>query len=183
MVHGDQTMSDFNYNEYMKNVMADVQELKEYYPFTTYSIAPSQTPTPVEIKVVAANRELIECTCAEESDFLGEYSRQLNVVVPFDYKNSGCNVYGAKWVNLKKIPIEDQHFFSVETDGRKLLCVGVPESFPSMRNVILENVKTAESMLTAYERYQKSNDSELMLKAYSHGVKGWIEYDREKKRL
>lgn len=174
-------MDHLEFEDYLRNVMEDIAIVKEEYPFTVYSFIPSQLPQPIVLRVVAANKKLIDKTAADEEDFLGEYSRELKVIVPFNYKTEGCEIYGAKWLDLKRISLEDIHFFSIENDGSKKFCVGVPESFVTMKNVILENIRTAENMLTAYERFQKGKSSKLDLLAYSHGWKGRIEYDRNKR--
>ena len=62
------------------------------------------------------------------------------------------------------------------------LCVGLPESFPLMKNVILENVKTAENMLIAYERVMTGVSNTLELIAYSHGEHGSKEFQHNKLR-
>jgi len=51
-----------------------------------------------------------------------------------------------------------------------------------MENVILENIRTAEKMLMAYELYQTGETKSLELNAYSHGTKGINEYAKDKKR-
>ena len=57
------------------------------------------------------------------------------------------------------------------------------ESFIYMQNVIIENVRTAENMLIAYEQFQKGFAEIVKLKAYSHGEKGKDEYRRDRKRF
>ena len=63
-----------------------------------------------------------------------------------------------------------------------LFCVGVPQSFIYLKNVILENVRTAESMMIAYESYQRGITNKVDLIAYSHGEEGKNEYSRNRKR-
>lgn len=110
------------------------------------------------------------------------------IVVPLDYKSNGCQVYGGKWIDTKSLDEKDNHFFHGK-DSRLLLtdhglkfCVGTPESFHEMKNVILEAVKTADNMLVAYRKLQTGESSSLELKAYSHGDKGREEYMHDRKR-
>lgn len=72
---------------------------------------------------------------------------------------------------MKKIPFKDQHFNGKE-NGKFLFCVGVPQSFSILKNVVLENVRTAESMMIAYESYQRKITDKVELIAYSHGEEG-----------
>ena len=177
-------MPNENWSLYYTNVTTDFRELKEHYPFCSLFILPTASPRTAKIRVVAANKGLIEMTRAIESDFLGEYSRELTIEVPIYYRRSGCKVFGAKWLDLSKFEIKDLHFH----DGARLwpdgysLCVGLPESFPLMKNVILENVKTAENMLIAYERVMTGVSNTLELIAYSHGEHGSKEFQHYKLR-
>ena len=167
---------------YLKDVKRDFEQLKEKYPFSTIQITPTVEITPVVINVIAANRSLIDTMHAFPEDFQGNYSRQLRVIVPFDYQERGCHVFGGKWIDKNFINGKDMHFHEKMNDGSYRFCVGVPESFPRMQNVILENVRTAENMLIAYEQLQKGLTKTIKLKAYSHGEKGKDEYRRDRKR-
>ena len=62
------------------------------------------------------------------------------------------------------------------------MCVGTPEAFSSMKNVLLEAVKTADNMLVAYERVQSGTSDRVILNAYSHGDIGRKEYQNDRKR-
>ena len=88
---------------------------------------------------------------------------------------------GGSWFDIDKIPFEDRHFYETP-DCDYQFCLGVPQSFKSLRNVVLENVKTAEQMLFAYESYQQGMTNKVKLISYSHGKKGMDEYERNKKR-
>ena len=178
-MEGFEIITDKNiWNQYYSNVIADFEELKDYYPFCTLSIPPSTKPELATIKVVAANKVLIESTGALKTDFTEEYSRELFVIIPFDYRKTGCKVYGAMWIDIIKFEDKDIHFYeqSVLPPYGYELCVGVPESFPLMKNVILENVKTAENMLIAYERVMSGESERLELIAYAHGNNGRKQY-------
>ena len=171
-----------DYNEYFRAVMSDLSELKEQYPFTRRILLPTTSATPIELDITAVRADLISQTGASESDFLGKYSRRIHVTIPYDYRKKGCLVYGGKWIDCKKIPNRYQHFNGVEPDGSLLFCVGVPESFSQLKNVILECVKTADNMLTAYEIYQCGRSKSLELISYAHGERGINEYEKEKMR-
>ncbi len=169
---------------YYANVLADFRELKEHYPFSYLTIPPTVQPELAMIRVVAANKELIEMAGAVETDFTDEYSRKLWIIVPTNYRKNGCKVYGAKWVDLKKFENKDIHFYNqakLHAEGYEL-CVGTPESFPLMRNVILENVRTAENMLIAYERVMTGSSDHLELIAYAHGENGRKQFQRNRAR-
>lgn len=173
----DNTMNNASY--YHK-VREDIRELQSIYPFTTFTCPPTVQMQPITIHVIAADNILIQKTCAMREDFIQEYSKELEVIVPFDYQTAGCTVYGGGWIDLNKIPSKYHHFHGRIPDGRFSFCVGVPESFREMRNVILECVKTADRMLTAYELYQSRQTEIFELISYAHGQKGIAEY-REKK--
>ena len=170
------------WQSYFETVKQDFAELKEHYPFSVMINPPTQTANLIHIRTVAANKELINRINATEADFTKVFSRNLLIVVPREYKSIGCEVYGAGWVDLEKLREEDRHFNRpriLTKDGYRM-CVGTPDSFNNLKNVILENVKTAENMLIAYERYQIGITDHLELIAYSHGEKGREEYRRSK---
>ncbi len=167
-------MPDIDWKQYYADVLTDFRELKDSYPFSYLTILPTVKPGPAAIRVVAANKALIEMTCSVESDFTDDYSRELHIEIPVNYRKNGCKVYGARWVDLKKFEDKDIHFYNrvkPHPFGYEL-CIGTPESFPMMKNVILENVKTAENMLIAYERVMTGGSDCLELIAYAHGEKG-----------
>lgn len=162
--------------------MSDVIELKDQYPFTKRILIPTTSVSPIELDITAVRADVINQTGANEADFLGKYSRRLHLIIPYDYRKKGCLVYGGKWIDRNKIPDRYQHFNGVGQDGSLLLCVGVPESFAQLTNVILECVKTADNMLTAYERYQCGRSKSLELISYAHGERGINEYKKGKKK-
>ena len=170
----DCTKHNNKWNIYYASVYRDYWELKDQYPFAYLSIPPTINPSMASVKVIAANNELIKSVYGTEEDFLGEYTKELLVRIPLDYKKSGCRVYGAKWIDKNKLRKQDWHF----NDDARLksygyeLCVGTPESFALMPNVILENVRTAERMLIAYEQVMTGATDKLNLIAYAHGEVG-----------
>ena len=171
-----------DYKKYYENVKRNVEELKGHYPFVEMKIYPTDKPSEVELNIIAVNKKILEITGADKEMFTGAYSRELKVIIPFDYQNVGCEVYGAKWVRNESVNTKDWHFFPNTLGEYKRLCVGVPKSFSSFENVILECVKTAENMLIAYEQIHKGVTNKLEIKAYSHGEKGKDEYERDKRK-
>lgn len=173
-----------DWKSYYSNVEMDYKELKIHYPFCNLVILPTVKPEQATIRVVAANKDLIHQANAIETDFLGKYSRELLVEIPINYRESGCKVFGASWVDVRQFKQKDIHFY---TDSKKPpygfeLCVGIPESFPLMKNVILENIKTAENILIAYERVMTGASKKLELIAYAHGDKGREQYQNQRKK-
>lgn len=166
---------------YCRDVQQDFKELKEIYPFSFLTIPLSCKPQAAVIRVVVANKTLVDAVRGVETDFLGDYSKELYLVVPAGYKTKGCYVYGAKWLDLTKIKHQYVHLIYDTDDpltkyyGWKL-CVGTPESFGMLHNVILENVKTADNMLIAYERIMRGKTKTLDLIAYAHGEAGRKEF-------
>ena len=155
---------------YYSKVIRDYRELKAEYPYSQLTIPPTLAPSLASLRVVAANIELIQRVNANEKDFTRNYSRELYVIIPMDYVEKGCKVYWA----IKKIRNRDKHFYKNEKYdlfGYEL-CVGTPDSFPLMPNVILENIRTAERMLIAYELVMTGVTNHLKLIAYSHGDSG-----------
>lgn len=176
-------MSDIsNRDDYYHKVCENIRELQDIYPFTTFTCPPTVQIQPVTVYVIAADKNLVQKTCAMRQDFLQRYSKELEVIVPFDYQTAGCKVYGGSWIDLDKIPSEYQHFHGRLSDGRLCFCVGVPESFGKMRNVVLECVRTADRMLTAYELFQSGQTETVELISYAHGQEGIDEYRGEKKK-
>lgn len=170
--------------EYLNGVRADFEELLRFYPFAGMRQRPSIPPV-VHVRVVAASAKLVAKTMAVEADFIGEYSKELHVVAPLGYRMRGCDVYGGRWIRPEDLAKRDWHFYVDEhlDEWGYRLCVGVPESFVAMNNVLLECVKTADSVLVAYERAMRSKSKGIgPLTAYSHGAKGIGEYRRDQRR-
>ena len=51
-----------------------------------------------------------------------------------------------------------------------------------MDNVILENIRTAEHLLIAYENYLCGNTKTVVVEEYSHGDQGIKEYAKEQNK-
>ena len=168
--------------QYYANAFDDIQKARRVYPFITSYLPPTVAPTPIRLKAIAVNKELIEMTHASVGDFIEPFSRELSILIPFDYKKIGCEVYGGKWIEDEKIATKYLHFNGKREDGSHLLCVGVPDSFIYMENVILENIRTAEKMLIAYELYLTGRTKTLELNAYSHGNRGKNEFEKDTKK-
>jgi len=178
MGHGKMTVNSFDadINRHYSNVLTDFAHLKDEYPFSYLTLFPLKPPMLAKIRVVAVSKKLIEKLCAVETDFLGSYSKQLQIYVPVDYQQIGCKVFGGAWIDPTKFKEKDIHFYRpVRSDGYEF-CVGTPESFPLLKNVILENVKTADNMMVAYESVMTGNSEHLNLIAYSHGGNGRREF-------
>lgn len=175
-------MKSINYEEYYRSVISDFKELKENYPYCSLFMAPTTVPSFARVSVIAANKYLVQECEATKNDFEGSFSKKLEIIIPFDYKTRGCEVYGGNWIKVDKIPYKDRHFFEKKDELLKL-CVGVPQSFSKLKNVLLENVRTAENMLIAYESYLRNYTDSIELIAYSHGEEGKNEYDRKRKKF
>lgn len=174
------------YRQYYSHLMRDYNALILQYPFSNITFLPTVEPSPAILKVIAVHKKLIDEVKGSSSDFTGKYSKELFIVAPFDYQIKGCDVYGASWVELHRVRIEDWHFLDKckKTKHGYKLCVGVPESFPLMGNVLIESVKTAENMLIAYERIMCGETTSLEdIKTYSHGEAGIQEFNSDRKRF
>ena len=146
---------EIDYRKYYEDVKKDFDELKIEYPYSTMFMPPTVEPEEIRLRVVAVHRDIIRASRAEEEDFLEEYSKELQIEIPWDYKKQGCKVYGGVWLQEELIQEADRHFYEKRKNGTREFCVGVNKSFRTLNNVILENVKTAENMLIAYEQVQR----------------------------
>lgn len=171
-----------SWRKYYASVFEDVKELKRYYPYVQMYFPPTVKPQLITLVVTAVGIDVINKAHALEKDYLGEYSKKLVLKIPFHYKAEGCEVYGGKWICEESIPQKHRHFNGKDHFGNYLLCVGVPESFKYMKNVILENVKTADRLLVAYEGFQTKSRNSIKLIEYSHGKRGIDEYKKEKNK-
>ncbi|MEG0835763.1 MAG: hypothetical protein RR413_10005 [Christensenellaceae bacterium] len=170
---------------YYKKVKHDFEELRKRYPFSELILPPTVKPSQAKIISIAVEKRLVEAINGRQNDFLGTYSKQIYLEIPFDYAQRGCIVYGGKWIDVSNLKPRDIHLYG----NKKLLinnpygyelCVGTPESCSHMRNVILEAVRTADNLLVAYERVQTGESSDLILHAYSHGVAGRNEFVKDR---
>lgn len=171
--------------QYYKDVLSDFAEVKEEYPFCYLTIPPTVEPQRAEICVVAANCRLIAECYAVKEDFIGDYSKKLRLSIPADYKDKGCKVYGGAWIDSNKIPEAHRHFYPARGLYKSYgyeFCVGVPDSFKTLKNVILENIRTAEHLLIAYENYLCGNTDSIVIEGYSHGDRGILEYGKNKEK-
>ena len=173
---------DQDAKKYLRNVWADYRELKNQYPFSRIVIPPTGKPYEIMIVTIAVGKDIIEDLHAFPDDFTKEYSKRIEVVVPYDYQEDGCRVYGGAWIDISKLKADECHMLDSLNDGRYRLCIGVPASFAKQRNAILESVRTADNYLVAYERYQKGLTDHLNLIAYAHGLAGIIQYEKDTKR-
>ena len=89
-------------DNYYKDVEKDIEELRKEYPFTKIVAYPYAKPTKIELKVIAVNNRIIRECKAQADDFKGEFSKEIKVVVPFDYKNRGCDIYGGSWFDIDR---------------------------------------------------------------------------------
>ena len=57
--------------------------------------------------------DLFEANVCNEKflSFLEEYSKELQIVIPWDYKKQGCKVYGGVWLREELIHEADRHFY------------------------------------------------------------------------
>lgn len=168
-------------DNYFNSIIEDYREVENVYPFSYLTIPPTVKSSIAKIKLLAINSELIDLTHATEVDLIGDYSRELWIDIPFDYKMNGCIVYGGKWIDKSKIPLGQQHFYEYDSNKGYRLCVGVPESFIVMNNVILGCARTADHILTAYADFMSGRTDRIILKEYSHGETGINEYRKIKK--
>lgn len=172
---------------YYEHVISDFAELKAEYPFAFLSILPTVEPSLASITVIAVSKNIIESVSGSPSDFLGPFSKKIFIEIPLFYRKIGCEVYGCDWIDKSKFEEKDIHLSHRGNAIAKnrygyLMCVGVPESFKLMNNVILEAVKTAENMLVAYERVQSGASDTMILNAYSHGDVGKEEYRKDRNK-
>ena len=178
------TIKQEDWKSYYSSVYSDYLELKKLYPFSFLSVYPTINPACISIISIAADINLINSVQGTEKDFTGQYSKKIYIEIPIDYKNVGCKIYGAKWLNKDKIPEQYLHIYTnkfMEPYGYEF-CVGTPDSFKFLPNVILENLRTADRMLVAYEALMTGRSCSLDLIAYSHGYKGIQEYLNNKFR-
>ena len=174
--------------KYSRDVQNDFTELKGTYPFSTLTFPLCCRPECALIRVGAVNKILVDAVNGVETDFLGEYSKELYLKVPVDYKENGCYVYGARWLDITKLNFQDIHLvreksITENTIWGYKLCVGTPESFAWMQNVILENVRTAEQMLIGYEHIMRGETKSLDIIAYDHGDAGRKQFKKNKHRF
>lgn len=179
-----------------RSIQSDFDELSRFYPFSSIVFFNVNSRYLACITAVAASVELINAINGREEDFTGNYSRTVFLFVPVDYKECGCHVYGCGWIDFDYIADKDKHFYldsinirrgkKVETIYKYLptpfgyrMCVGVPESFSRLKNVLLECLKTADNLLTAYERIMRGISRTLAVSSYSHGNLGRREFIEE----
>jgi len=174
--------TDQDEKKYLHDVWTDFRELKKHYPFSRIITPPTAKPYEIMIVTIAVGKDIIEDLHAFPEDFTAEYSKCIEIIVPYDYQKTGCRVYGGAWIDISKLKDDECHMLDSLNDGRYQLCVGVPASFAEQKNAILESVRTADNYLVAYERYQKGLTDHLDLITYAHGFAGIIQYEMDTKK-
>ena len=170
--------------EYYRNIKRDVDETRKYYRYIEeLPTVCLNKPTLKVFRVVAVSNEIFDETLSSKEDYLGEYSREIFVVVPLQYRKTGCLVYGANWDNISDIPDKYLHINKKYANGEyHELCVGVPQSFEEEKNAFLSSVRTAEHILRAYMLYLSNETKSINLLAYSHGEEGIKEYEKNRQK-
>ncbi len=173
---------------YYQRVFYDYAELKSVYPFSYLLIPPTVEPSLASIRVIAVSRIIVDALNGRPEDFTGDYSKELYIDIPLNYWNRGCDVYGCIWIKENIFKPQDIHLFHsgnnklIENKYGYRMCVGTPDSFKDMKNVLLEAVKTADNTMVAYERVQSGSSDRVILNAYSHGDAGKEEYLNDRTR-
>lgn len=100
------------------------------------------------------------------------------------YLKRGATIYGLdQWLDLDKIDSSKQHFYKNQKKGDMYeLCVCPTTSVENMTNPLLDNIRTAEHIMNAYEFFLIGYTDKIILKDYSHGEKGIEEYEQERKQ-
>lgn len=170
-------------DSFVNCVYKDLKEVKKYYKYTEIINYPIKDMSKICIKTIALNNRLFEETYSRYEDCVKDYSREIYVVIdPRYYKTNGCDVYGIPW-DVDRIPQESLHLYLDNTmNGCRKLCVGVPASFKNLSNPILECIRSAEHLITAYILYLKGVTNKIELIEYSHGEKGKKEYYENKNK-
>ena len=163
---------------YYEDVDKDIKEVRTFYRYVdeVFTIGLSK-PCFRTFKVLAVSDDILNETHSTKDDYMDVHSQEIYVVVPEDYKQKGCIVYGLKWDDLSLINEKDLHVNpGKDNNGYRELCVGVPESFPRERNPILASIRTAQFLIMSYKLYLTHQTDKVELLSYSHGEKGRMEY-------
>ena len=181
----------------LSKIKRDFRELIQYYPFSQLAFVSDKE---IHFEVYAINKKEIKQFKLSKSIVENEkFSKRIYLVVNSDYCYEGPAVYSMeKWPQLDKIPYENKHFYNFKNyfykngflydyyphfrKGRGFLtCTSVSKANKAMHNPLLENVKSAEMMLTSYELFLKGINDTIVLRQYKHGDEGVRQYDDEKR--
>lgn len=102
--------------------------------------------------------------------------------IPGNYREVGCQVIDVnKLIKWELLSPNHRHINNINIDNKlyDCLCTHLIEEVPEMENPILENLKTADVVFKEYKRFCLTGKFEL--KEYSHGKKGRLEYEEQKK--
>ena len=86
-------------NEYYDIVNKDIDEASKYYPWIKEIYIPTVKPKSKVYEVIVVNKKFIEDSFSIEEDFINEYSKKVFVIVPNNYPNAHCLVYGGSWID------------------------------------------------------------------------------------
>ena len=169
--------------QYYLDVDKDIKEVKTYYKYVDEMFTIGYSKPHFRIfKVLGVSNDILNETHSTKEDYLGAHSPEIYVVVPEDFKQRGCIVYGLKWDDLSLISEKDLHVNpGRDNNGYHELCVGVPESFSRENNPILASIRTAQFMIMSYKLFLTHQTDKVELLSYSHGNKGRLEYAKRNK--
>lgn len=173
----------------------DFSELRKEYPFSRMVYVKADLIC-FEVWTYSSTDLAKFCLSFDEIKLV-QNSRRAYLIAREDYVRSGALVYAfGGWDNLSRIEKKDQHFYNpsipegieygpllnfIKNGGREV-CVCVPSDVPTMDNPLLENVKTLDHMLAAYDQVIRGKSDRVVLHAYSHGLKGIEEYEKDRRR-
>ena len=171
------------YNTYLSDVEKDVAELKKIYPFIFEIVIPISKSLINRIyEVYLIEKNVIDGFSLTRGYAVNKLqNRKVLLIIPIDYKRRGAKIIFNKVFSINDIPQHHVHFNAYYKDGYEF-CAGVPESMINLKNVLLENCRTAENYLVQVNSYLNNETNKINMIEYSHGDKGRKEYEREKYR-
>ena len=169
--------------QYYREVDKDIKEVRQHFKYVDELFSTGlNKPSFRVFSVLAVSNEILNETNSTKEDYLGNHSQEIYVVVPDNYKEKGCIIYGLKWDDLSLINDKDLHINpGRENNGYHELCVGVPESFSKEKNPILASIMTAQFIIMSYKLFLTHHINKIELISYSHGDKGRLEYAKRSK--
>ncbi|MBQ7250458.1 MAG: hypothetical protein IJS37_03850 [Bacilli bacterium] len=171
-----------------RSFQTDYDEFHEEFPLSEVIYYPSSVLSEdAIIRFYAVDAETVVALGLDKSQLKEErFSKLAYMHVGPNYQKEGTKIYAfSKWSegDLRQIPKENRHFYDTQKpDEGHLVCAYMEEEVEHMPNVLLFNARTTQAIIRAYQLYLEGVNNSVVLREYSHGDKGRMEYQAEKAR-
>lgn len=173
---------DEDYEQYEKFFFTDLKEVFDYFPNLKGKDVCIEKklkhPRLISIFGFLVSKDELDLYHLNKNDdhFFEQNFLKISCIIPINYKKIGCRIYDSdSYIEWDKVPQVHRHINrKIDCEEGNLLCTHIPEEAKDMKNPILENLKTANSLFLEYNKFLRTGKWDL--KEYKHGEEGVKQY-------